>query len=326
MRLIPIGGFISSGKSLAALRLALSLKQENKTVCLCLTEANPITAALFGEYDVPVHTVEGNLAAALKKISESGPDTVIIEFGGLQANLKTKLSDFDDVAPLTIVTNPTKLHATASFGAHVLGSAPLTEIVNAQLKEADIILTSHCDLQDPSENTAAMLHSLTPEANVIRFSAKQGDGTDLWLNALRGTPAAAQTFSVPDVQLTRYDCDLHIAAPLGVYPDNLLDAIGKNIRQALATAQIPLAGFQLCTVSDEGVAIVSCTDTGDILRIDRKVTLHAIVATLYIRLGAIAEKAYLYDLVYDAIQHACTSLERGMTIVGEYPNCFDDDD
>lgn len=326
MRLIPIGGFISSGKSLAALRLALALKQENKTVCLCLTEANPITAALFGEYDVPVHTVESDLSATLNTISDTGMDAVIIEFGGLQANLKMKLSGFQDVAPLTIVTNPAKLHATASFGAHILGSAQLTEIVNAQLKEADIILTSHCDFQEASENTHTMLRTMAPEASVIRFSAKQGDGTEQWLEALQGSPRAVQEAPVPAVQLTRYDCDLHIAAPLGVFADNLLEAIGKNIRQALATAQIPLAGFQLCTVSDEGVAIVSCTDTGDILRIDRKVTLHSIVATLYIRLGAIAEKEHLYDLVYDAIQHACTGLERGMTIVGEYPNCFDDDD
>lgn len=320
MRLIPIAGFTGSGKSLAALRLALQLHADGQNVCVCLERENPITAALFGEYQVKVfHQPPQELQDF---------DAVIYECDGLRADLKGSLAQLPDVslAPLTVVVDPAKLHTLAAYGAALLGNPGYSEVVNAQLKQADVVLLSHLDLQQPSQAVQSMVAAQAPEAVCVPFSAKLGDGTQQWVEALQGEAAPAEPVNQPDVSMTRYDCSLHIAAPIGFFPDRFLNALANKVRTALSALPVPLAAFQVCTVSEEGVAIYGCTDTSGIIREDRLVNLCSVGAELFIQMGANCDREYLCDIMYDAIQHTCTSMERGMTVVGEFPSIWDDEE
>lgn len=316
MRLIPISGFCGAGKSLAALRLALEMTGKGQNVCVCLQNENPITRGLMEEYQIKVFS--GALDAF------SGYDAVIYECDGLRTGIKQSLAAYD-LAPLTVVCDPAKLHVLAAYGAAVLGNQQCSQIIHDQLKEADIVLLSHIDLQPASEPVAAMAATDAPNAQIIHFSAKKGDGSEQWLAALEKAPAPAMELAPVDLKLARYDCSLHIAAPMGFFPDKFLKALADKTRTALSALPVPLASFQACTISDEGVAIFGLTDLNGIIREDRLVNLCSIAAELHIQLGANCDREYLCDIMYDVIQHTTTSMEQGMTVVGEYPSIWDDE-
>lgn len=316
MRLIPISGFCGAGKSMAALRLALELTARNQKVCVCLQTESPITRALMEEYQVKVFS--GNLDAI------SGYDTVIYECGGLQTGIKQALAGYD-LAPLTVVCEPAKLHVLAAYGAAVLGDPQYSAVVHNQLKEADVVLLSHCDLQAPSEPVAAMAAADAPNAQIIRFSAKKGNGAEEWMAALEKTPAPAVELEPVEAKLARYDCSLHIASPMGFFPDKFLKTLTEKTRTALSALPVPLAAFRACTISDEGVAIFGLTDLNGVIREDRLVNLCSIASELHIELGGNCDREYLCDVMYDVIQHTSTAMEQGMTVVGEYPSVWDDE-
>ena len=319
MRLIPIAGFCGAGKSLAALRLALQLDAEGKKVSVCLQKENPITRALMEEYQITVTSGTPDSTGAC--------DAVIYECDGFATGIKSRLSQLDgfELAPLTVVCDPAKLHVLAAYGAALLGNAAYSEVVHCQLKEADVVLLSHLDLQAASEAVHAMAAADAPGARIIAFSAKQGDGSDAWLEALQGEAAPALEIASVEAVAARYDCSLHIAAPMGFFPDKFLKALAERTRTALSALPAPLTDFQACTISDEGVAIFGCTDLNGIIREDRLVNLWSIAGELHIQLGANCDREYLCDVMYDVIQHTCTAMEQGMTIVGEYPSIWDDD-
>ena len=115
MRLIPIAGFCGAGKSLAALRLALQLDAEGKKVSVCLQKENPITRALMEEYQITVTSGTPDSTGAC--------DAVIYECDGFATGIKSRLSQLDgfELAPLTVVCDPAKLHVLAAYGAALLG-------------------------------------------------------------------------------------------------------------------------------------------------------------------------------------------------------------
>ena len=89
---------------------------------------------------------------------------------------------------------------------------------------------------------------------------------------------------------------------------------------------MPLASFQCCTISEEGVAIVGCTDLSGVIREDRLVNLCSIACELHIQLAGNCDREFLCDVMYDAIQHTATAMEQGMTVVGKFPSVWDDED
>lgn len=316
MRLIPISGFCGAGKSLAALRLALELTAAGQKICVCLQRENPITRGLMEEYKVKVFC--GDPAAI------SGYDAVVYECDGLRTGIKQALAAYE-LAPLTVVCDPAKLHVMAAYGAALLGDPVYSAVVHNQLKEADVVLLSHADLQAASDAVAAMAAADAPAAQIIRFSAKNGEGSEAWLAALEKTPAPAPALEPVEASLSRYDCSLHIASPMGFFPDKFLKTLAEKTRTALSALPVPLACFQACTMSDEGLAIFGCTDLNGIIREDRLVNLCSIASELHIQLGGNCDREYLCDLMYDVIQHTSTAMEQGMTVVGEYPSIWDDD-
>lgn len=316
MRLIPISGFCGAGKSLAALRLALELTAAGQKVCVCLQKENPITRRLLEEYQVKVFC--GDPAAIC------GYEDVVYECDGLQTGIKKTLAAFE-LAPLTVVCDPAKLHVMAAYGAAVLGDPACSAVVHSQLKEADVVLLSHTDLQPASDAVAAMAAADAPQAQIIHFSAKSGEGSEAWMAALKNAPAPALDIAPVQASLARYDCSLHIASPMGFFPDKFLKTLAEKTRTALSALPVPLASFQACTISDEGLAIFGCTDLNGIIREDRLVNLCSIASELHIQLGGNCDREYLCDLMYDVIQHTSTAMEQGMTVVGEYPSIWDDD-
>ena len=127
MRLIPIAGFCGAGKSLATLRLALQMQQNGESVCICLDRENPITRALVEEYKIKAFTG--------KPEEIQGYENVICECYGLDTGNKAKLMATGcQVAPMTVVVDPARLHMMAAYGAMTLNSRAYNDIIAAQLE------------------------------------------------------------------------------------------------------------------------------------------------------------------------------------------------
>lgn len=319
MRIMPIAGFCGAGKSLAALRLALELQQAGQSVCICLARENPITRSLVEEYQIKVSC---DVPASMQ-----GFDSVIYECNGLDTGVKAALAATGcQIAPLTVVVDPAKLHMMAAYGAATLNDHAYNEVISAQLKEADIVLLSHMDLQPASEAVRAMIASTAANAAQIDFSAKNGQGADAWMQALAGEAAPAPELAPVKAEIARYDCSLHIAAPQGIFPDKFLKTLARKTREDLSSLPVPLASLQCATVSEEGVAIIGCTDLNGVIREDRLVNMCAIACELHIQLAGNCDREYLCDVMYDAIQHTATAMEQGITVVGKFPSVWDDEE
>ncbi|MBO4331214.1 MAG: hypothetical protein J5827_03980, partial [Oscillospiraceae bacterium] len=86
-----------------------------------------------------------------------------------------------ELAPFTVITEPRNVKTL--FGDK---GGDMSHIMDAQLKEADLIVLNKCDLISPSEadRLVKQLASRFPEAAVVAVSAARGDGLDRLAEAL----------------------------------------------------------------------------------------------------------------------------------------------
>ena len=86
-----------------------------------------------------------------------------------------------ELAPFTVLTEPRNAEILRS------GSGDMQRILDAQLREADLIVLNKCDTVDAAraEEDRAFLAARYPEAEVISISALEGRGLDALALALR---------------------------------------------------------------------------------------------------------------------------------------------
>lgn len=86
------------------------------------------------------------------------------------------------LAPFTVLIEPRSVRLLQADKAGDMGV-----ILDAQLREADLIALNKCDLLDPTECDASLLwlRQVYPEASVLAISAKTGEGLDALSLALR---------------------------------------------------------------------------------------------------------------------------------------------
>ena len=84
-----------------------------------------------------------------------------------------------DFAPFTVLVEPATI-------AELRAGGDLAHIQDSQLREADLIVLSKCDLLTPEEvaETCSYLSECYPEAEVLPVSARRGDGIEALCRAL----------------------------------------------------------------------------------------------------------------------------------------------
>ena len=172
------------------------------------------------------------------------------------------------------------------------------------MKEADIVLLSHADLDPASDAVKAMITAVAPNAKQIAFSAKNGQGYDEWAEALKGEVAPAPEIAPVEAEIARYDCSLHIAAPQGIFPDKFLNKLAHKTREALSS--LAGAAGKLPAPHHLGGRPGHCwaaPHRNGVIREDRLVNLCSIACELHIQLAGNCDREFLCDVMYDAIQH-----------------------
>ena len=193
-RLWLVGGFLGAGKTTLLLQTAHLLTEQGYRVGLITNDQaqDLVDTAMARAQDIPVMEVSGgcfccnfpDLLTSIQQLQERiQPDVILGEPVGSCTDLISTIfrplhkyypGQFQ-VAPLTVLIDP--LRDPESFPREV------EYIYDRQLTEANIIALSKSDLFDPdtARQQVQQLQERYPKAQIIRCSAKTGEGLQTWI-------------------------------------------------------------------------------------------------------------------------------------------------
>ncbi len=215
VKLIFAGGFLGSGKTTALAELAKRLIRRGMRLGIITNDQTEnlvdtvIVKQMLAELDVPVEeVVEGcfcckfdELMEHMEKILAHEPDLLLGEpvgsctdFVAAVANpVKIRYRDAFRFAPFSIMVDPERLREMLLGETETNFPEEVSYLFRKQLEEADIIVLNKIDLlsEQEKERLLSALGDKFPEKNVTAVSAREGDGMDMWLEALlSGEPGA----------------------------------------------------------------------------------------------------------------------------------------
>ncbi len=177
-------GVVLADHKLAQLNGCSASQITDECICFCLDVLTERLNACFGQgFELVLSDIPGFGVGALEHVyhglTEAGPRPF-------------------DLAPFTVLIEPRNVELLRAGRAGDPG-----HILDAQLKEADLIVLNKCDLLDPSRQAAdlAWLRERCPQAEVLAISAKSGAGLDALADALREASASLRH---PEID---YDAD-----------------------------------------------------------------------------------------------------------------------
>ncbi|TWT75674.1 putative metal chaperone YciC [Posidoniimonas polymericola] len=200
-----VGGFLGAGKTTAILEVAQRLIAQGLRVGLISNDQSVglVDTTMFGSGGLPTEEISGGcfccrfqslVEAAQKLATEARPDAFLAEPVGsctdLQATvsypLKQLYGDDYSVAPLSVLVDPIRASRLLGLRPGKTFSPKVNYIYNKQLEEADVIVINKVDLLEASqlEELHAALQAAYPAAEVVRASARSGDGIDQWMAAI----------------------------------------------------------------------------------------------------------------------------------------------
>lgn len=197
--LVPLSGFLGSGKTTTLIRAAVAMQRTGRRVAVVTNDAGP-----YGLVDTDltraglddVAEVTGGcychrrdeLAAHVARLAESGGiDTVLVESSGNcfdlrpgLMSLRRRLGDRVVVAPRTAVVDPLRLAAFARAAERGGREHELAYVFGRQLAAADMLALNKADLigAEQAAKLTAALAADHPRATVLPYSAVTGAGID----------------------------------------------------------------------------------------------------------------------------------------------------
>lgn len=136
-------------------------------ICFCHDLLRERLDACYGEgCELVVSDIPGFGVGALEHV-----------YHGLEAECPGEY----ELAPFTVITEPRNVSLLRT------GGGEMGKILDAQLREADLIVLNKCDTIDAArvEEDRAFLSARYPEAELIAVSAREGTGLDALAHALR---------------------------------------------------------------------------------------------------------------------------------------------
>jgi Ni2+-binding GTPase involved in maturation of urease and hydrogenase len=196
-KLILVGGFLGAGKTSLLWETAKRLTEKKTKVGLITNDqASELVDTSFLEtISSEVREVSGScfccnfggFFAAIRHIADKNPGGIIMAepvgsctdlSATLMQPIKDKFGDGIELAPLTVLADPSRLRAVLD-GA----SSDATYIQEKQFEESDILLINKSDLVSGDELAALIERSCKrwPDIRVLSASVKTGAGLDDWI-------------------------------------------------------------------------------------------------------------------------------------------------
>ncbi len=200
-----IGGFLGAGKTTAMRNLAKRLADAGQRVGLITNDQSTglVDTAILGAAGFPTEEITGGcfccqfnslVAAAEKLTAESQPDVFLAEPVGSCTDLKATVSyplrriygEHYSIAPLSVMLDPVRALRVLGVEAGKVFSSKVVYIYEKQLEEAEILVINKCDQIGGGRIDAlqAALRERYPEKEILRVSARTGEGVAEWLARL----------------------------------------------------------------------------------------------------------------------------------------------
>jgi len=307
-RLVFVGGFLGAGKTTLLRQAAGQLAAQGARVGLVTNDqaANLVDTNLLSR-QASVREVAGScfccnfpgLVSALESLEQAArPDVILAEPVGSCTDLsatilqpiKDKFRQKFDLAPLSVLVDPKRLHEALS-GIPGMLHASAAYILRKQLEEADLILLNKCDLLTPDalRELHALLAQHFPQTPVRDISAVTNDGVDEWLSAMLqgGAPGGKvvdvdyDIYAEGEAVLGWLNATAELACPVGLpnwrgFCERLLSGLQKQfqgISKEIGHIKTLLAaGEESCTANLtrlEGAVVVR----GDVAPAERRAEL-----------------------------------------------------
>lgn len=216
--LVPLSGFLGSGKTTTLISAAIAMQRTGRRVAVVTNDAGTCglvdTDLARAGLDDVVEVAGGcychrheELAFQVGRLADSGHvDTVLVESSGSCANVRTglasvrrRLGDRVAIAPVTAVVDPLRLAAFAHVADRCGREYELAYLAGRQLAEADLLAINKTDVIG-AERTAkleARLAADYPHATVLPYSAATGAGLDDLVRAWSRATASAADGAAP---------------------------------------------------------------------------------------------------------------------------------
>ena len=202
---IMVGGFLGAGKTTAIIQIAELFAKQNLTVGLITNDQSQglVDTTMTSSTGFPVEEITGgcfcckfdSLVSAADRLSrDKRPNVFLAEPVGSCTDLKATVdyplrrmygNDYW-IAPLSVMVDPIRALRILDLEKGRSFSDKVTYIYKKQLEEADIIVINKIDLI--SAKRAKLLREAIQElfnpAHIVLMSARQGQGTQEWLEKI----------------------------------------------------------------------------------------------------------------------------------------------
>ncbi len=279
-RYIMIGGFLGAGKTTAILQLGERLQRQGVRVGLITNDQSIglVDTALLRSHGFETEEITGgcfccrfnSLVQAADNLSTTNrPDVFIAEPVGSCTDLRATVSyplqkiygDQFVVAPLSVVLDPVRTRRILGLETGKTFSPKVQYIFGKQLEEADLLVINKCDLVGGAELDAlqSALEQKYPGKEVVRITARTGDGIDAWLTTLlTRTGASTESMSIDydeyaDGEALLGWLNLSASVSGDEFDGNqLLVKYASKIRQQLEDKGIEIAHLKMTLMPDSG--------------------------------------------------------------------------
>ncbi len=333
IRFIALSGFLGAGKTTTLVAAAQALEQRGRRVAVVTNDQGTDlvdTRLVRSRLDEVAEVTGGcfccrfeDLVKVVEELITGGDvDVVIAEAVGsctdLQATVVRPLRKFYGdrfvVAPLATVVDPLRFRAFARAAERGEPESDLSYLFSRQLREADVLAVNKVDLVRPDmrEAVVAQLRQVNPNATVVPYSAKTGDGVADLLAAWDQEASQASDleidydrYAAAEAQLAWLNQEVTIdAATDGFSPSDWARVVLTHIAEAMRAAGAEVGHVKLTVESAGSLTKMSITGTGTTPSVDLEAREALRTARANINARVACEPAVLDAVVLDAVTAA----------------------
>lgn len=332
-RYIMIGGFLGAGKTTAVARLAALLHQRGRRIGLITNDqgSDLVDTAMLRSRGFATAEIAGgcfccrfnSLVDAADQLSAATrPEVFIAEPVGSCTDLVATVTyplrrmygDRFAIAPLSVMLDP--LRALRVFGL-VEGrtfSDKVLYIYRKQLEEADLIVVNKCETVSAPDldRLGDVLQREFPHAQVLRASAREGDGLEAWFERLISGEQTARRVMTMDYDryadgealLGWLNATIQLASPAEFDANALLEHLARDLQRHLAAAGAEVAHLKMTFSPDGGLndlAVVNLVRSDFVPELSLRLEQGSAAGQLILNLRAEADPAALQAAVEAAL-------------------------
>jgi hypothetical protein len=275
--LIPVGGFLGSGKTSLMLEAGRRLRARGLKVAILTNDqaAGLVDTATARQQDFEAGEVAGacfccaftKFVDAAAELASRGAEVILAEPVGSCTDIAATvlapvLQDYAHLfrlAPYTVLVDPAQHSRVHAPGA----DQEVRWLYGRQIAEADILAFSKCDLGDPLPELSAP---------ALRLSARSGAGVDEWLEEVLSGRTAPGTRQLGDLDYDRYaraeallawlNASVVLKTKKPLSPAQLLGPLVEDLDARLTGQGVQIAHLKTWIESSQGWLRVSMTRNG----------------------------------------------------------------